>query len=62
MYIFNINIEYTRYTLDILNRKTDSFVRFANLLMNDATFLLDESLTKLAEIHNIQNEMDNTEE
>lgn len=30
--------------------------------MNDATFLLDESLTKLTEIRNIQNEMDNTAE
>ena len=39
----------------------DAFVRFANLLMNDATFLLDESLTKLAEIYNIQAEMDKEE-
>jgi hypothetical protein len=30
--------------------------------MNDATFLLDESLTKLTDIHNIQNEMDNVTE
>ncbi len=30
--------------------------------MNDATFLLDESLTKLTEIRNIQNEMDNVAE
>ena len=30
--------------------------------MNDATFLLDESLTKLTDIHNIQNEMDNVAE
>ena len=30
--------------------------------MNDATFLLDESLTKLTDIRNIQNEMDNIEE
>ncbi|CAG8708529.1 9385_t:CDS:10, partial [Acaulospora morrowiae] len=41
--------------------KTESFVRFANLLMNDATYLLDESLTKLSEIHNIQIEMDDRE-
>lgn len=40
----------------------DTFVRFANLLMNDATYLLDESLTKLTEIRNIQNEMDNIDE
>ncbi|CAG8448174.1 2139_t:CDS:10, partial [Ambispora gerdemannii] len=42
--------------------KKESFVRFANLLMNDATYLLDECLTKLAEIHNIQLEMRNTVE
>lgn len=29
--------------------------------MNDATYLLDESLSKLAEIHNIQRDMANTE-
>ncbi|EXX53635.1 hypothetical protein RhiirA5_349834 [Rhizophagus irregularis] len=44
------------------SRKMDTFVRFANLLMNDATYLLDESLTKLTEIRNIQNEMDNIDE
>ncbi|CAG8526533.1 3489_t:CDS:10 [Diversispora eburnea] len=44
------------------SRKTESFVRFANLLMNDATYLLDESLSKLTDIHNIQNEMDNKEQ
>lgn len=32
-------------------------MRFANLLMNDATYLLDESLGKLSEIHVIQLEM-----
>ncbi|KAG8932849.1 hypothetical protein FRC03_000161 [Tulasnella sp. 419] len=35
-----------------------SFVRFANLLMNDATYLLDESLGKLAEIRELQLEME----
>lgn len=35
----------------------EKFVRFANLLMNDCTYLLDESLSKLTEIHNIQIEM-----
>ncbi|KAF0531124.1 Ubiquitin conjugation factor E4 [Gigaspora margarita] len=44
------------------SRNIDSFVRFANLLMNDVTFLLDESLRKLAEIHSIQTEMDNKDE
>jgi ubiquitin conjugation factor E4 B len=36
----------------------DKFVRFINLMMNDVTFLLDESLTKLVEISTIQKEMD----
>lgn len=34
-----------------------NFVKFANLLMNDCTYLLDESLGKLTEIHRIQLEM-----
>lgn len=33
------------------------FVRFVNYLLNDATFLLDESLSKLMLIHDIQSEM-----
>ncbi|KAF8978431.1 hypothetical protein BGZ46_006476 [Entomortierella lignicola] len=40
-------------------RKSESFVRFVNLLMNDTTYLLDEGLTKLGEIHGIEAEMDN---
>ncbi|KDQ11048.1 hypothetical protein BOTBODRAFT_35587 [Botryobasidium botryosum FD-172 SS1] len=46
-----------REALDAYAKKLETFVRFANLLMNDATYLLDESLTKLAEIHGIQTEM-----
>lgn len=41
--------------------KMESFVRFVNLMMNDATYLLDESLTKLTEIRNYQREMADTE-
>ncbi|KAK9472807.1 ubiquitin elongating factor core-domain-containing protein [Dipodascopsis tothii] len=33
------------------------FVRFVALLLNDATYLLDESLSKLAEIHKLQLEL-----
>ncbi|KAH7043124.1 ubiquitin elongating factor core-domain-containing protein [Linnemannia elongata] len=40
------------------SQKSESFVRFANLLMNDTTYLLDEGLSKLAEIHDIEVEMD----
>jgi ubiquitin conjugation factor E4 B len=36
----------------------DTFVRFINLMMNDVTFLLDESLGKLSEISGIQHEME----
>lgn len=35
----------------------DFFVKFVNLLMNDTTYLLDESLTKLSEIKTLQSEM-----
>lgn len=38
-------------------RNTDRFVRFANMLVNDATYLLDESLSKLASIKSMQTEM-----
>ncbi|KAI1314793.1 hypothetical protein EDD11_001721 [Mortierella claussenii] len=40
------------------SQKSESFVRFVNLLMNDTTYLLDEGLTKLVEIHDIEVEMD----
>ncbi|CCO29155.1 ubiquitin conjugation factor E4 B [Rhizoctonia solani AG-1 IB] len=41
---------------------SDKFVRFANLLMNDATYLLDELLTKLAAIKQLQILMANKEQ
>ncbi|QRV77647.1 ubiquitin conjugation factor E4 [Ceratobasidium sp. AG-Ba] len=50
---------------DALSRtaqNTDKFVRFANLLMNDATYLLDELLTKLALIKELQQLMARKEE
>lgn len=34
------------------------FIRFVNMLMSDVTYLLDESLTKLAEIRTLENELD----
>ncbi|XP_037773342.1 ubiquitin conjugation factor E4 B-like [Penaeus monodon] len=34
------------------------FVKFVNLLMNDTTFLLDESLDALKRIHEVQEEME----
>ncbi|XP_048766609.1 ubiquitin conjugation factor E4 B-like [Ostrea edulis] len=38
------------------------FVKFVNMLMNDTTFLLDESLDCLKRIHEIQDAMQNREE
>ncbi|TPX46860.1 hypothetical protein SeMB42_g02682 [Synchytrium endobioticum] len=43
-----------------MSRDVDFFVKFINLLMNDTTYLLDESLSKLAEIHQLQNAMADT--
>jgi len=42
------------------SKKTTTFVKFVNLLINDTTYLLDESISKLSEIHAIQTEMDQT--
>lgn len=43
--------------------KTDVefFVRFVALLLNDATYLLDESLSKLSEIHRLQKELESSD-
>jgi ubiquitin conjugation factor E4 B len=41
-------------------RNIDSYVRFVNLLMNDTTFLLEESLIHLGKILDIQKQMDDT--
>ncbi|XP_065141633.1 ubiquitin conjugation factor E4 B isoform X2 [Paramisgurnus dabryanus] len=38
------------------------FVRYINMLINDTTFLLDESLESLRRIHEIQEEMKNKEQ
>ena len=36
----------------------DKFVRFVNLMINDVTYLMDESLSELSQISTIQNEID----
>ncbi|KAJ1974146.1 Ubiquitin conjugation factor E4 [Dimargaris xerosporica] len=51
-----------RQQMQDLSRDHDFFIRFINLLMNDTTFLLDESLATLAEIRTIQTEMANSTE
>ena len=38
---------------------SDFFVRFVARMLNDLTFLLDEGLTTLADVHNIQLELEN---
>lgn len=43
------------------SKSGDYFVRFANMLMNDLTYLLDESLSKLAEIRDIELAKENPE-
>ncbi|KAJ4465100.1 ubiquitin elongating factor core-domain-containing protein [Lentinula lateritia] len=50
---------------EALNREAenvDKFIRFINLMINDVTYLMDESLSELTQIHDIQTEMDNKEE
>ncbi|KAI9829054.1 MAG: hypothetical protein M1832_000077 [Thelocarpon impressellum] len=39
----------------------DFFVRFVNLLLNDVTFVLDESLTAFNKIHDLQKELEDRE-
>ncbi|CCL99711.1 uncharacterized protein FIBRA_01733 [Fibroporia radiculosa] len=38
----------------------EKFVRFVNLMINDVTYLMDESLSELSKIHEIQTEMEDT--
>ncbi|XP_046429762.1 ubiquitin conjugation factor E4 B [Neodiprion fabricii] len=42
------------------SRSGKQFVKFINMLMNDTTFLLDESLESLKRIHEVQELMSNT--
>jgi len=50
-----------REALDLEAKKVDRFVRFINLMINDVTYLMDESLSELTQIHTIQVEMDDKE-
>ncbi|KAJ3115786.1 hypothetical protein HK100_001231, partial [Physocladia obscura] len=45
----------------IKESRKEEFIKFANLLMNDTSYLLDESLGKLSDIHKLQDEMDDIE-
>lgn len=44
------------------NRDPHLFLRFVNMLLNDANYLLDESLAKLAEIRTTQQLMANPQQ
>ena len=57
----SIILQFTYVYLIPYHRKVDKFVRFVNLMINDVTYLMDESLSELAQIHNIQVEMDDKE-
>ncbi|CAO3618750.1 unnamed protein product [Cunninghamella echinulata] len=41
------------------SKNSELFTRFINMLMSDITYLMDESLSKLTEIHQIQSDMEN---
>jgi ubiquitin conjugation factor E4 B len=51
-----------RYIDNFFGRRVDNFVRFVNLMINDVTYLMDESLNELTQIRNIETEMENAEE
>ncbi|EGN98229.1 hypothetical protein SERLA73DRAFT_109617 [Serpula lacrymans var. lacrymans S7.3] len=46
-----------RQALKNETHNVEKFVRFVNLMINDVTYLMDESLSELTQIHNIQTEM-----
>ncbi|KAG6864495.1 hypothetical protein C0991_009113 [Blastosporella zonata] len=46
-----------REALNIEAKNVDKFIRFVNLMINDVTYLMDESFSELTQIHEIQMEM-----
>ncbi|KIO02810.1 hypothetical protein M404DRAFT_27705 [Pisolithus tinctorius Marx 270] len=46
-----------REALNTEAKDVEKFVRFVNLMINDVTYLMDESLSELTQIHNLQAEM-----
>lgn len=47
---------------DIAKPSNNSFIKFANMVINDATFCLDESLANLKKIHDVEALMEKTTE
>lgn len=58
---FNIILQSSRERLHHVTRNVDKFVKFVNLMINDVTYLMDESLSDMTQINAIQTEMDNQE-
>jgi len=54
-----VNI-YVHFFLISHDRTGIQFVKFVNMLINDTTFLLDESLESLKRIHEVQEQMADT--
>lgn len=52
----------TNFRSFLICSEGDQFVKFANMLMNDTIFLLDESLDGLKRIRETQDLMDNADE
>uniref|UniRef100_A0A2K5L079 Ubiquitin conjugation factor E4 n=1 Tax=Cercocebus atys TaxID=9531 RepID=A0A2K5L079_CERAT len=53
---------YDHAQYNCLSSSGKQFVRYINMLINDTTFLLDESLESLKRIHEVQEEMKNKEQ
>ena len=52
------NPVYREHLSEEAAENVDFFVRFVNLLLNDVTFVLDESLTAFVQIHNLSEELE----
>uniref|UniRef100_A0AC35F793 U-box domain-containing protein n=1 Tax=Panagrolaimus sp. PS1159 TaxID=55785 RepID=A0AC35F793_9BILA len=53
---------YRSKIIENANQCNEEFVRFVNMVINDATYLLDESLANLKKIHDVENKMANEAE
>lgn len=60
MKVLNLFAMYYIFKKFFLCRTGKQFVKFVNMLINDTTFLLDESLESLKRIHEIQEQMADT--
>ncbi|KAG0669980.1 Ubiquitin conjugation factor E4 [Kluyveromyces marxianus] len=56
--LYNIP-HYRKQLLWQSQNNSDFFIRFVARMLNDLTFLLDEGLSTLAEVHNLQHELEN---